>query len=137
MFIWNKTNYIPLSYYNALAWLNSWISVVGFFEYVDLNKVWLCTTFIATNYEGFWGFNFLKKEMLHSLLNPFHVSTKSFFFLALFILYDLWDSPKKMGLSQCFEKRWDSPKKRLDRVKIPILVFFFPALQTTAFWMWG
>ena len=37
---------------------------------------------------------------------------------------------KKTGLSQRFQKRWDSPKKRWDRVKIPILAFFFPALQT-------
>ena len=33
---------------------------------------------------------------------------------------------QKKGLSQRFEKRWDSPKKRWDRVKIPIPVFFFP-----------
>ena len=44
---------------------------------------------------------------------------------------------KKTGLSQRFEKCWDSPKKRWDRVKIPIPAFFFPALQTAAFWMWG
>ena len=35
---------------------------------------------------------------------------------------------KKTGLSQRFEKRWDSPKKRWDRVKIPIPAFFFPTL---------
>ena len=40
---------------------------------------------------------------------------------------------KKTGLSQRFEKCWDSPKKRWDRVKIPIPAFFFPALQTAAF----
>ena len=37
---------------------------------------------------------------------------------------------KKTGLSQRFQNRWDSPKKRWDRVKIPIPVFFSPALQT-------
>ena len=37
---------------------------------------------------------------------------------------------KKTGLSQRFQNRWDSPKKRWDRVKIPIPAFFFPALQT-------
>ena len=31
---------------------------------------------------------------------------------------------QKKGLSQRFEKRWDSPKKRWDRVKIPIRRFF-------------
>ena len=31
-----------------------------------------------------------------------------------------------MGLSQHFQNRWDSPKKRWDRVKIPIPAFFFP-----------
>ena len=40
---------------------------------------------------------------------------------------------KKTGLSQRFEKCWDSPKKRWDRVKIPIPAFFFSALQTAAF----
>ena len=44
---------------------------------------------------------------------------------------------KKMGLSQRFQNRWDSPKKRWDRVKIPIPAFFFPVLQTAGFWMWG
>ena len=33
---------------------------------------------------------------------------------------------KKTGLSQHFQNRWDSPKKHRDRVKIPIMVFFFP-----------
>ena len=37
---------------------------------------------------------------------------------------------KKTELSQRFQNRWDSPKKRWDRVKIPIPAFFFPALQT-------
>ena len=32
---------------------------------------------------------------------------------------------KKTGLSQRFQNRWDSPKKRWDRVKIPIPAFFF------------
>ena len=40
---------------------------------------------------------------------------------------------KKRGLSQCFQKRCDSPKKHWDKVKIPILAFFFPALQTAGF----
>ena len=48
-----------------------------------------------------------------------------------------WNHYKKTGLSQRFEKRWDSPKKRWDRVKIPIPTFFFPAFQTATFWMWG
>ena len=37
---------------------------------------------------------------------------------------------KKTGLSQRFQKRWDSPKKRWDRSLFPIPAFFFPALQT-------
>ena len=44
---------------------------------------------------------------------------------------------KKTGLSQRFQKRWDSPKKRWDSPKkrwdrslFPIPAFFFPALQT-------
>ena len=40
---------------------------------------------------------------------------------------------KKMGLSQRFEKRWDSPKKRWDRVKIPIPAFFFPGASDRRF----
>ena len=40
---------------------------------------------------------------------------------------------KKMGLSQRFQNRWDSPKKRWDSVKIPIPAFFFPVLQTAGF----
>ena len=35
-------------------------------------------------------------------------------------------SLQKKGLSQRFQNHWDSPKKRWDRVKIPIPVFFFP-----------
>ena len=44
------------------------------------------------------------------------------FFGNLYIHY------KKKGLSQRFEKRWDSPKKRWDKVKIPIPAFFSPVL---------
>ena len=40
---------------------------------------------------------------------------------------------KKTGLSQCFEKRWDSPKKRRDMVKIPIPTFFFPSASDRRF----
>ena len=36
-------------------------------------------------------------------------------------------SLQKRGLSQRFQNRWDSPRKRWDRVKIPILAFFFPS----------
>ena len=32
-----------------------------------------------------------------------------------------------MELSQRFQKHWDSPKKRWDRVKIPISAFFLDA----------
>ena len=37
-------------------------------------------------------------------------------------------SLQKNGATPRFEKRWDSPKKRWDRVKIPIPAFFSPAL---------
>ena len=64
------------------------------------------------------------------------VAREIFFFFSSDSVAGKTSSPfhyKKTGLSQHFEKRWDSPKKRWDRVKIPIPAFFFLAHQTAAF----
>ena len=66
-----------------------------------------------------------KDEVLKPWKEIFTIGTFKYIFFLL-------SHYKKTGLSQRFQNRWDSPRKRWDRVKIPIPAFFFPALQTAA-----